>query len=630
MNSRNSSSSRVVQLVARFELPLLALTAPLMLFPNRLVFLAPLFIALLWLARFYTYGYWTRTSVMSPPIVILAVMAIVGYMVSIDQALSAPKLWGILFQAAVFFGALNGLHSKRDFNYLADALVLMTLGLALVSLLGTNWQVVRLVDLNGIYDRIPTLVQSIPDSGLSPGQELFHPRQVGATMGMLLPFVTVLVFIATSRFSRAISILTLLIGLGVLLLSQSLMGIFGLLVGWLILLIWWRRWVLVVPILVFIALLLLLWRINLIAYVPSLLSYEDNFGVAIVLRLDMWSRALAMLNDMPYTGIGLNTFPLVQSHFYTGYAIGPEPHAHNLLLQTAVDLGLPGLLALIWLVIAFGATVIIGTRIIADQFLRWLLIGLAASIFSFLAGGVLDVMTLGAKPVFMLFLMLGMAGAITWHEIGTSPIGGESRSLLVQQRLASGMALFTYIGLLGVAAVLKPEIPTTNFALISAQKAIYQSRRDSYLSESAAQAAVTQVIKAMALDSDNSELLGALGSLYAWQEQPAEAVEAFSARVTVDSINPFTQYAPFLKYQRQLQGLESLVPDKELPLVYQQWQRRFPERAEGYLLLAIAEANFAGDFVRARDVLEAGIDGSASPVSSLVYYHTLVAEETSK
>jgi hypothetical protein len=118
-----------------------------------------------------------------------------------------------------------------------------------------------------------------------------------------------------------------------------------------------------------------------------------------------------MRKDMPFTGIGLNTFPLIQSEFYTGYLIGPEPHAHNLFLQTALDLGLPGLIAFLWFLAAWVSRVLKQIANISASGYRLLLIGVLAGVGSYLAHGFIDAMMLGAKPSFVIWVLLGIGAA---------------------------------------------------------------------------------------------------------------------------------------------------------------------------------------------------------------------------
>src|SRR5262249_45371462 len=134
-------------------------------------------------------------------------------------------------------------------------------------------------------------------------------------------------------------------------------------------------------------------------------------------RVEIWSRALLMLQDFPFTGIGLNTFPVVLQALYPPFLTGPDetiPHAHNLFLQTGVDLGIPGLLAFLWILGLVWRCWLRAWR--TDERARaaqgvgllsaatdWIsrpaaLAGVLAGITGHLVFGLTDAVTLGAKP----------------------------------------------------------------------------------------------------------------------------------------------------------------------------------------------------------------------------------------
>ena len=338
---------RLAGRLAQVELIPLALAAPFLLFPNRWTVLAFGLIALTWLCRVIAFGRFSVPTGMEAPLALLVLMALVGFWISADPAMSRAKLWGIVLQVALFYGVANGLRSVKGVRWMAGLLLAATVGVALLSLVGTDWASVRLIDLPWLYDPLPNLIRGLPGSGVPVATDLFNPRHVGATMAMLLPVALALLFFGRGRWLRLLSAGALVTSGLTLLLSQALQAMLGLALALLLILAWRSRWfLLAIPL----GLLAAAGRVS--AYGPSraalaLLNWDHPLGVAVVLRLDIWSRAWAMVRDMPFTGVGLNTFPVIQTHFYPGFLLGPESHAHNLFLQTVVDLGLPGLWALL-------------------------------------------------------------------------------------------------------------------------------------------------------------------------------------------------------------------------------------------------------------------------------------------
>jgi putative inorganic carbon (hco3(-)) transporter len=61
-----------------------------------------------------------------------------------------------------------------------------------------------------------------------------------------------------------------------------------------------------------------------------------------------------IIQDFPFTGMGMNVFRKVVPVLYPLFLIGPDidiGHAHNEFLQAALDLGIPGLIAFLALYI---------------------------------------------------------------------------------------------------------------------------------------------------------------------------------------------------------------------------------------------------------------------------------------
>ncbi len=83
-------------------------------------------------------------------------------------------------------------------------------------------------------------------------------------------------------------------------------------------------------------------------WLPPALVERISRGIAA--RLLIWPRAVAMIRDMPFTGMGLNNFPRIDPLY--SQALSEEVHAHNLFRQTAADQGVLGLVALVALLAA--------------------------------------------------------------------------------------------------------------------------------------------------------------------------------------------------------------------------------------------------------------------------------------
>lgn len=138
----------------------------------------------------------------------------------------------------------------------------------------------------------------------------------------------------------------LLIGmLGMLLLTQSRGGYLGALIAMAIVLLFrWPRLGLVTPLL----LGLIGYGVYTIGVQTSfdLLGADNTFGGA-DWRTPVWRASWQAFQDFAWTGIGIGNFRQVMPMLYPNPAINNEAatHAHNLLLQIGLDLGIPGLAA---------------------------------------------------------------------------------------------------------------------------------------------------------------------------------------------------------------------------------------------------------------------------------------------
>jgi putative inorganic carbon (HCO3(-)) transporter len=132
-------------------------------------------------------------------------------------------------------------------------------------------------------------------------------------------------------------------------------------------------------------------------------------------RLQLWARAIRMLQDFPLTGIGMNMFRQLLPAMYPVPLTPPEvdvPHAHNHLLQAGVDLGLPGLIA--YLALWFGAAALLvrAHRTADERSQRWIAGGIAAGMIAYFAFGTADAIALGAKVGIFFWIALALIVSI--------------------------------------------------------------------------------------------------------------------------------------------------------------------------------------------------------------------------
>jgi O-antigen ligase len=342
--------------IARYELLLLMGATPLLLFPNTWTALGVVIIALAWVSRWAITGRVSRPTAMDVPILVLLIAAGVSLIPALDLNLALNRLWIMLLGIAWFYGAVNGLDSEWRTHLMGVGLVALGLVVAVFSLLSTDFETAQVVKLPTIYGRLPPpLIRGLPGSGVIEEYDLVNPRVVAGALAILIPLPLAYVALAGDWRLRSYSLLSALVMLAVLCLTQAPQGFLGLLAAVLLVGFCYSRWFLLsIPFGVGLVVLggVLLPSITNRWLPSSSIQYLDK---SLQGRLGIWSRALYMIRDMPFSGIGLNNYPRVANL----YTMGPnyDLHAHNTLLQTALDLGLPGLVAALALLAGFGYAV---------------------------------------------------------------------------------------------------------------------------------------------------------------------------------------------------------------------------------------------------------------------------------
>jgi putative inorganic carbon (HCO3(-)) transporter len=119
-----------------------------------------------------------------------------------------------------------------------------------------------------------------------------------------------------------------------------------------------------------------------------------------------------MIADHPLTGVGLDNFLYAYRTRYVLPSAWQEPdlsHPHNLILDTWTRLGILGLPAMAWLLIAFFRSAWLQFRAATGQ-RRALLLGLLAAMVALLAHGMVDHAIYVVDLAFVFALLLAMVG----------------------------------------------------------------------------------------------------------------------------------------------------------------------------------------------------------------------------
>ncbi len=129
-------------------------------------------------------------------------------------------------------------------------------------------------------------------------------------------------------------------------------------------------------------------------------------------RQEVWRWGLMAVGDFPFSGTGLGAFRHVVRRLYplninAGYDIA---HAHNLTLQVALDVGIPGLITYLSLLIT--AWLIGWKTARRSPTLRPFALGILASLAALHIFGLTDTLALGSKTGLSFWVALALLNAM--------------------------------------------------------------------------------------------------------------------------------------------------------------------------------------------------------------------------
>lgn len=333
---------RFLHFAAGHEIWPVALAAAAGMLSERLLPLSVAVAGVFWLVRRAARGHFTRRTLADLPVLVLVLLLPVTLCVTIQPEKTLPQVLRLLSGTGLYYALVNWADRPARLRLAAWGLILAGAVLALAAPLTVSWNSEKFAFIPaGFYEHFPPLIT-----------DTANPNVMAGSLVILLPLAAGLILFSwriCSRFQRFLLCACALLMAGVLVLTQSRGALLGMAASLAVLAgLRWRRGWLLLPAgagasLAAAFVLGLDRALQFLSGATSLGGWEG--------RVEVWSRAAAMIRDFPLSGIGMGTFTQVADRLYPffQYRAGTVEHAHNLFLQVAVDLGLPGLLA--WLAV---------------------------------------------------------------------------------------------------------------------------------------------------------------------------------------------------------------------------------------------------------------------------------------
>ncbi|MGB7218068.1 MAG: O-antigen ligase family protein [Vicinamibacterales bacterium] len=424
----SAAFNRLVARIAAAELPIVILLSPVLLFPSPTRLLLVLVVPAVWLCNWHANGKLIPSTPLNVALFVLLGMVAVSLVATFDVQFSLGKVSGVGLGILLFWAMVRWVTTPARLRAAVATLVLAGAALAVLGLLGANWvPIAKFEVLNAIVQRLPRAIRGVPgaEEGFNANAVagclvLFVPLQVALLMGAAKPSLPAWQPSDERRkWETVVQAFLLVLTAGTLLLTQSRGAWLGLVAAAVAFFAWYSRLTRTLAAAIVVGILVLTATLGL-ERTTNLAVSRSGTGMAnsVPTRIEIWSRAIYGIQDFPFTGMGMNTFRRVMPVLYPAFLTPPDwdvAHAHNHLLQAALDLGLPGLVAYgsIWIVV--GSLLIVVYRHSRQLTYRIIAGGLGAGLIAHFAFSMTDAIPLGAKVGALFWLALALSVAL--HRI---------------------------------------------------------------------------------------------------------------------------------------------------------------------------------------------------------------------
>lgn len=412
----------IARRLAALEPLVVALIAPVLLFPSPRRLSAVAVVLMVWICQRWQTGRWVPATPFNLCLALLLAMTGVSLWATPDVTRSLGKVSGVVLGVIVFWTGVRAVTTSRRLAIAVALFVAAGAGLAIAGVLGTNW-FVKFPLLAGVLERLPRVVRGIPgaEDGFNPNAVagcllLFIPLQLALWTPTLRGWLAAGLGIRDGRLLRLALAASLALTTGTLVLTQSRGAIGGLALAGLAALAWSGRRGRRVA-----AAIVAAGALATIALGPSrtadLVISRSGPQMAhnVSGRVELWSRAIDAIQDVPITGMGMNVFRWALPRVYPTYLTSPTldvAHAHNHLLQAALDLGVPGLVAYLAIWIVAAGVLIDRYRHTRVTWVRGLAGALGAGLVAHFVFSLTDAIPLGAKVGVLFWMALTLVASL--------------------------------------------------------------------------------------------------------------------------------------------------------------------------------------------------------------------------
>lgn len=394
---------------------LFLLIVPLLTFPSGAFPILAVVLLALWA---YDRRGWSslRVTPWLAPLLLLAMSGLLSTAAASSPAVGIPKLVALLLGIATVIMAVR---AHEHGIPLPDALLLfLTAGilLALALLVGTNWAD-KWPGATRLSERMPRLLRGLP--GAVDG---FHPNAGAGSLLLFLP--AALQTALDSHWPRRLRItgmLTALTLIFTLVLTQSRGAVVGLAGGLALAGLLAGRTRLRVRMAAAAAAVLLLTSLLLALVAPTVVERVagPHLTTGMASRIELWNRTTRLVWEHRWTGLGFNGFRTQIQAEQPLFLFEPSerpPHAHNVFLQAAADLGVGGLVIYATLLVLVTADLARVARAGQLRHARAAAAGLLAGLLAHLTFGMTDAIPLGAKVGLAFWMLIGLAAFVVREE----------------------------------------------------------------------------------------------------------------------------------------------------------------------------------------------------------------------